>query len=73
MSPRSVDLQAATAAACTIPPGPWAAIANGYLQMVAGYAGDTWNDGDVSSSVVRRVALPGIMLAADAAIWEDVG
>jgi len=33
-------------------------ILNGYMNMVAGLAGDQWNEGDVSCSVVRRVALP---------------
>ena len=32
-------------------------ILRGYLTMVAGLAGDQWNEGDVSCSVVRRVAL----------------
>ena len=30
----------------------------GYVTMAAGLAGDQWNEGDVSCSVVRRVALP---------------
>ena len=29
----------------------------GYVTMVSGIAGDQWNEGDVSCSVVRRVAL----------------
>ena len=33
--------------------------------MVAELAGDQWNEGDVSCSVVRRVALPDAFLAAD--------
>jgi adenylosuccinate lyase len=33
--------------------------------MVAELAGDQWNEGDVSDSVVRRVALPGAFLATD--------
>ncbi|MBI3782794.1 MAG: adenylosuccinate lyase [Deltaproteobacteria bacterium] len=40
-------------------------ILRGYLNMVMGLAGDQWNEGDVSCSVVRRVALPGAMLATD--------
>ena len=40
-------------------------ILNGYLTMVMGLAGDQWNEGDVSCSVVRRVALPGAMYALD--------
>jgi len=37
----------------------------GYLAMVAGLAGDQWNEGDVSCSVVRRVALPDAFFAID--------
>jgi len=33
-------------------------ILKGYLAMAAGLAGDQWNEGDVSCSVVRRVMLP---------------
>jgi len=33
--------------------------------MVASLAGDQWNEGDVSCSVVRRVALPDAFLAID--------
>jgi adenylosuccinate lyase len=40
-------------------------ILDGHLTMVAGLAGDQWNEGDVSCSVVRRVALPDAFLAVD--------
>jgi adenylosuccinate lyase len=40
-------------------------ILRGYLSMVAGLLGDQWNEGDVSCSVVRRVALPDAFLAID--------
>jgi adenylosuccinate lyase len=40
-------------------------ILTGHLAMVAGLAGDQWNEGDVSCSVVRRVALPDAFFAAD--------
>lgn len=40
-------------------------VLRGYLSMVAELAGDQWNEGDVSCSVVRRVALPDAFLAAD--------
>jgi len=40
-------------------------ILRGHLTMVAGLAGDQWNEGDVSDSAVRRVALPGAFFAAD--------
>ena len=33
--------------------------------MVSGLAGDQWNEGDVSCSVVRRVALPDAFFAID--------
>ena len=40
-------------------------ILGGYLTMVGGLAGDQWNEGDVSCSVVRRVALPDAFFAID--------
>ena len=40
-------------------------ILRGHLAMVAGLAGDQWNEGDVSCSVVRRVALPDAFFATD--------
>jgi adenylosuccinate lyase len=40
-------------------------VLDGHLTMVAGLAGDQWNEGDVSCSVVRRVALPDAFLAVD--------
>lgn len=40
-------------------------ILGGYLAMVNGLAGDQWNEGDVSCSVVRRVALPDAFFAID--------
>src|SRR6185369_8177782 len=42
-----------------------AMIVRGYLSMVGELAGDQWNEGDVSCSVVRRVALPGAFFALD--------
>lgn len=41
------------------------AVLRGHLTMVGSLAGDQWNEGDVSCSVVRRVALPGSFLALD--------
>ena len=41
------------------------AILRGHLTMVASLAGDQWNEGDVSCSVVRRVALPDAFLTVD--------
>lgn len=37
----------------------------GYLAMAAGLAGQQWNEGDVSCSVVRRVMLPDAFFALD--------
>ena len=42
-----------------------AVVARGYLSMVGELAGDQWNEGDVSCSVVRRVALPDAFFAVD--------
>ncbi|MBN1655402.1 MAG: adenylosuccinate lyase [Deltaproteobacteria bacterium] len=39
----------------------------GYLTMLSGISGDQWNEGDVSCSVVRRVALPDAFFACDGA------
>lgn len=41
------------------------AILRGHLAMVGGLVGDQWNEGDVSCSVVRRVALPDAFFAID--------
>jgi adenylosuccinate lyase len=40
-------------------------VLGGHLAMVAGLSGAQWNEGDVSCSVVRRVALPDAFFAAD--------
>lgn len=40
-------------------------ILRGYLAMAGGLLGDQWNEGDVSCSVVRRVAIPDAFLAID--------
>jgi len=40
-------------------------ILTGYQTMVSTIAGDQWNEGDVSCSVVRRVALPDAFFAID--------
>lgn len=40
-------------------------ILRGHLTMVSGLVGGQWNEGDVSCSVVRRVALPDAFLAID--------
>ena len=43
-------------------------ILGGYVAMTAGLAGHQWNEGDVSCSVVRRVALPDAFFAIDGAL-----
>jgi adenylosuccinate lyase len=40
-------------------------VLRGFSSMTGELAGDQWNEGDVSCSVVRRVALPGAFFAAD--------
>jgi adenylosuccinate lyase len=42
-----------------------AVVLRGYASMVAELAGTQWNEGDVSDSVVRRVALPDAFFAFD--------
>ncbi|MDQ6727894.1 MAG: adenylosuccinate lyase [Actinomycetota bacterium] len=42
-----------------------AVVLGGHLAMVTGVSGHQWNEGDVSDSVVRRVALPGAFFATD--------
>jgi len=44
------------------------AILKGYLTMAGELAGDQWNEGDVSCSVVRRVFLPDSFFAIDGLI-----
>ncbi len=56
-----------------------AVIVRGYVSMVGELAGDQWNEGDVSDSVVRRVALPDAFFALDGlfetflSVLEDFG
>ncbi|MEM6688575.1 MAG: adenylosuccinate lyase [Planctomycetota bacterium] len=45
--------------------GGFCVIMRGYLSMIGGLLGDQWNEGDVSCSVVRRVAIPDAFLALD--------
>ena len=45
-----------------------AVVLRGYSSMVGEMAGDQWNEGDVSCSVVRRVALPDAFYAIDGLI-----
>jgi len=43
----------------------FATVLSGYVTMTAALAGHQWNEGDVSCSVVRRVALPDAFFALD--------
>jgi adenylosuccinate lyase len=45
-----------------------AVVLRGYLSMISEVSGDQWNEGDVSDSVVRRVALSDAFFALDAII-----
>jgi adenylosuccinate lyase len=45
-----------------------AVVLRGYASMIAELAGGQWNEGDVSCSVVRRVALPDAFFAIDGLI-----
>jgi adenylosuccinate lyase len=42
-----------------------AVVVRGYVSMLGELAGDQWNEGDVSDSVVRRIALPDAFFAID--------
>jgi adenylosuccinate lyase len=56
-----------------------AVIVRGNVSMIGELAGDQWNEGDVSDSVVRRVALPDAFFALDGlfetflSVLEDFG
>jgi adenylosuccinate lyase len=43
-------------------------ILGGYVTMTGTLAGDQWNEGDISCSVVRRVALPDAFFAIDGSL-----
>lgn len=70
--PRSIDYQigvdvVAALTGAGIDPG-WTCVMRGYLQMLGELAGGQWLEGDVSCSVVRRVAIANLFLAASAAL-----
>ena len=48
--------------------GGFMTILRGHLTMASSLAGDQWNEGDVSCSVVRRVLLPDAFFATDGAL-----
>jgi adenylosuccinate lyase len=47
-------------------------ILEGHVTMVGAVAGDQWNEGDVSCSVVRRVVLPDAFFAADGLLQTTI-
>lgn len=70
--PRSQDLEVvselmAAVARRSVRPD-YMALLGGFLQMCAAYSGSQWNEGDVSTSVVRRYCLPSAWFAASAAL-----
>lgn len=81
--PRSLDYRMASSLTATIsalrgpsgpgghvPTSPYPVIARGYVSMLAELSGDQWAEGDVSCSVVRRVALEGVFLCASARLEQ---
>lgn len=71
--PRSVDYAMLSEVLSTVGfhvDRQWRTLIRGYCQMVSELAGNQWNEGDVSCSVVRRVALADAFLAADAGLSE---
>jgi adenylosuccinate lyase len=79
--PRSLDYFTASSLTATLSALPKAAsgatspyptIARGYVSMLAELSGDQWAEGDVSCSVVRRVALEGVFLCASARLEQLV-
>jgi adenylosuccinate lyase len=67
---RSLDLEILAELVALPVSEPWRTLVLGYMQMMAGIAGDQWNEGDVTTSSVRRVALPGAMLATEIGLQE---
>lgn len=65
--PRSQDLEVLSeltaAAVANGSKRPLLALLSGFQAMAAAYAADQWNEGDVSTSVVRRYALRGAFFA----------
>lgn len=74
--PRSQDLEVVSellgAVAGRLRPErrPYLALLAGYQSMCAAYSGGQWNEGDVSTSVVRRLCLPGAWRAAALALAD---
>lgn len=69
--PRSIDLQWASYLHRWCFREPWQTLSSGFLAMITAYSGSQWNEGDVSTSVVRRVALPSMAAVAYHALHES--
>lgn len=73
--PRSIDYSIATVVTSNLQRlgvnRGWLVLVNGYTRMLSELAGGQWLEGDVSCSVVRRVAIANLFLAASAAIREQ--
>lgn len=67
---RSLDLMVATELQAAVAGCRLHALVDGFVTMLAGIAGNTWNEGDVSHSVVRRVALLGVLFATDVCLRD---
>ena len=77
--PRSLDCFTASSLTATMSAlprlkngatSPYPVIARGYVAMLSELAGDQWAEGDVSCSVVRRVALEGVFMCASARLEQ---
>lgn len=77
--PRSLDYFTASSLTATLSAlprqkngatSPYPVIARGYVAMLSELAGDQWAEGDVSCSVVRRVALEGVFMCASARLEQ---
>lgn len=66
--PRSLEYEALTQVQVRVaqlaPDSPYYPLLAGYVTMMAEAASMQWNEGDVSQSVIRRVALPNAVFAA---------
>lgn len=71
--PRSQDLEVLSELSVAVAgrggaSSPFFGVLTGFLAMAAQYGGQQWNEGDVSTSVIRRYCLPGAWFAASAAL-----
>lgn len=76
--PRSLDYMMASSLTATLAAlpspkngtSPYPVTMRGYVAMLSELAGDQWAEGDVSCSVVRRVALEGVFMCASARLEQ---